>query len=261
MSWNNTVTCSHCRNTGHNRAGCAKLEEQMRADLESTDSWCRRRAEKHFEKKAQKKERSKSRKCSYCHTVGHNRRSCENFADDIETYADMIYEGRKKLTRSMVLYGLGPGALLSIRDRFWSARESKWVKQEGVALVTDCKIDGMSHRSILTSHQRDDKKGRIYAVGTLETGEKWGKWLPFPWEVVACGNAINTDDYHYRTGSSSSSPVASVISAAPVVNGLEDFNSWAACVKFAKAIAKGDGWTKNSLPWDLRDKLAEKGIL
>ena len=46
MSWNNTVTCSHCRNTGHNRAGCAKLEEQMRADLESTDSWCRRRAKK-----------------------------------------------------------------------------------------------------------------------------------------------------------------------------------------------------------------------
>lgn len=102
MSWNRTVTCSHCYDTGHNRTGCPKLKAFIEANPNSY---------------AASKERAKKlrvRKCGYCAQPKHNRTTCQEFSR-----RRMIAAHRNKRFRSALLehfknLGIGVGALVNV---------------------------------------------------------------------------------------------------------------------------------------------------
>jgi len=114
MSWNNTVTCSYCRERGHNRRGCSDLKEEVerRRARGGDDDWF---VAQYDERVAVAKARRAQRTCSFCQGEGHDRRKC---ADLTARIADM--HRKNLLFRSAFLnyvheLGLGPGTILGYR--------------------------------------------------------------------------------------------------------------------------------------------------
>ena len=112
MSWNKTVTCSECWQTGHNRNGCPKRKERYEAALampEGERGYSEQRIIRDIE---YKKERATARKCSYCHESGHNRRSCAKLKEHFAVIAGMNRDYRTKFVEWIQEKGLNAGALL-----------------------------------------------------------------------------------------------------------------------------------------------------
>ena len=97
MSWNGTVRCSWCGQSGHNAAGCKEKLATMKEWRYDDDIAKRNRARNYFSKRERKAERAKNRSCSYCGEPGHTKRTCKLRKADVSVYAELIYAGRKKL--------------------------------------------------------------------------------------------------------------------------------------------------------------------
>ena len=123
MSYNGTVRCSYCYQTGHNRRTCPELSEvtarQWRASksnyersvkegnttmadtyLSRMENYADRYAARTGKdvatgedivmtketKKAAKAKRMANIRCSYCGNTGHTRRTCQDLKDDKQVY-------------------------------------------------------------------------------------------------------------------------------------------------------------------------------
>jgi len=116
MSWNKTVTCSECYQTGHNKNGCPRRKERYETALampEEERGYSQHRIIRDFE---YKKERNSSRKCSYCQERGHNRRSCTELKGHFAVIAEMNRAYRTKLEEWVQEQGLNVGALLRTQE-------------------------------------------------------------------------------------------------------------------------------------------------
>ena len=115
-----TVVCGYCYTKGHNRQTCP----QLTADIA-------RGEEKHgpdhpvvVEYKANRKSISKSashrarmpRRCTYCHTLGHNRRTCKSLKADRAVATERNAIWRKDYYMNIERLGLGVGAMLRVKD-------------------------------------------------------------------------------------------------------------------------------------------------
>jgi len=84
MSWNNTVTCSECYQTGHNRAGCPRRKERYQEALAKPEEERGYYENSLIREMEAKKNSNTKRRCSYCAESGHNRRKCEPLAEHSE---------------------------------------------------------------------------------------------------------------------------------------------------------------------------------
>ena len=107
MSWNRTVTCSWCFETGHNKAGCPQLKEYI---SKNPDSW---QASQAKQKKARK------RKCSYCEQSGHNRKTCALLRGNREIASKRNKEFRAAMLEHLKNLGIGIGALAEWKANRW----------------------------------------------------------------------------------------------------------------------------------------------
>ncbi len=130
-----SVVCSYCHTRGHNRQTCI----QLRADIARVE-------EKHgpdhplvAEYKSNRVAVSKSasarakmpRSCTYCHTLGHNRRTCETLKTDKQTAIERNSVWRKDYYMNIENHGLGIGAMLKMEDRtrkpsLWMVLRHEW---------------------------------------------------------------------------------------------------------------------------------------
>ena len=111
MSWNRTVTCSACWDTGHNRSGCPKLKEKYeREKKENPDSWW----VKDYEAKLA---RRKTRSCSYCKEEKHTKRTCKHIKADKAKTVAMNKEWRVQALEHLKRIGLGIGALVQFDNK------------------------------------------------------------------------------------------------------------------------------------------------
>ena len=117
MSWNNTVTCSHCYNQGHNRRGCPSLKEYVR---DNPGSWTARR---HKESQA----KSKTRPCGYCKETGHNRKTCADRKTDLQRAGKVNAAWRNKVADYLKETGLGIGAVVQWGHRTGLVVGFDWV--------------------------------------------------------------------------------------------------------------------------------------
>ena len=132
-----TVVCGYCYTKGHNRQTCP----QLTADIA-------RVKEKHgpdhpvvVEHDANRKAISKSasvrarmpRRCTYCYTLGHNRRTCTVLKADRGVAVERNALWRKDYYMNIERLGLGVGAMLKVRDHrqggdglLWMVLRHEW---------------------------------------------------------------------------------------------------------------------------------------
>jgi len=133
MSYNGTVRCGHCWETGHNKRGCPTRKKYIKENPGSSAA---------FQVNQQK---AKKRKCGWCDETGHNARTCQH-----KTGAKLKLEEFKPLLETHVghilsLSGLGRGAMVSKTD--W--QDNKLV---GVVLDASVRPGRLYHPSTVVNH-------------------------------------------------------------------------------------------------------------
>jgi len=107
MSWNGTVRCSNCYQSGHNRTGCPELKKAWEQDPESYQGrqWARIMATK-----------AKPKTCSYCGIERHTRPGCAELKTHKQIYQEDAIIFRQAMAKWMRESGLGIGALVRAKD-------------------------------------------------------------------------------------------------------------------------------------------------
>tara|TARA_R110002020_G_scaffold89847_6_gene219276 strand:+ start:642 stop:1367 length:726 start_codon:yes stop_codon:yes gene_type:complete len=111
MSYNGTVRCSYCYQTGHNKRGCPKLKADIerRREVFGDDDFRVRWHESH---KARTSRKGEKRSCTYCGEMGHNRRTCPTLGAHVAKIQAASIEYRKALVEGLQATRLGVGAML-----------------------------------------------------------------------------------------------------------------------------------------------------
>lgn len=175
MSWNGTVRCGYCHHEGHNRRGCAKLTEELKKNylrcIWLAASWrsgavtgpatytaerqeheadyydqCAETQRKRYlsrtnidlatGKGVAKEERQSSKRCSYCRHSGHDRRKCENLANDYKILTYQIKKDRAEAAGILRDEGIAVGSLV-IQARNGYDSDGQWTQNlQTVGLVT-----------------------------------------------------------------------------------------------------------------------------
>lgn len=139
MSWNGTVYCGYCGQSGHNQRSCkVKKEHEDRQLEEHPDSlWSKQILRQRGNKRLKARQ---PRKCSYCGEQGHNRRGCSLLKQDKDKVMSRLVSYRKQVAQEMESAGLAVGSLISI------PYNAGWNNQGDIlALVTDIKWDSFTH--------------------------------------------------------------------------------------------------------------------
>ena len=164
MSWNRTVTCSHCWEEGHNRAKCPTREQKIE-ELRKEDSNHVR-----VERYDREQKRKKSRSCGYCgssnkNSKSHNVRSCPEMKEHIEVEVDNNKIFRAIAYEHLKGTGLGTGALIKSTDYINKGYEAEpalgFVESIAWDKITDSGRYGWRMPSaIVVSMQKEDYYGR-----------------------------------------------------------------------------------------------------
>ena len=123
MSWSGTVNCRECYQKGHNRRTCPKLTERIKQYAENENDPEGHYTQKYAKRtglnldgtkvsKAKRAANKGTRRCTYCGTRGHNRRTCPILAKNKAGAVGENREFRAKLLEEMKECGLGVGALV-----------------------------------------------------------------------------------------------------------------------------------------------------
>jgi len=113
MSWNGTVRCGHCYQSGHNKRGCPQLKKHI---AENPDSWEATHGA------------GRARQCSYCDKPGHNRKTCAPRKTHEALYRSDNKLWRQAFEKWAISQGLGYGALISAPMNW---RDSKGNSHDG----------------------------------------------------------------------------------------------------------------------------------
>lgn len=108
MSWNGTVRCSYCYQTGHNKRSCPEIKQRAK----DGNAW----AQAHLERS-----KVKNRKCSYCHEPGHTKRTCVKRKNIRVKFVETTRKYRRLVEEVFKLRGVGKGALVRRSDQYSSA--------------------------------------------------------------------------------------------------------------------------------------------
>mgnify|MGYP003627725333 CR=1 FL=1 len=120
-----TVRCGYCSQIGHNKSACSKRKEDLTNQVKTyqeqlkrddLDEWDRSYKTKYLQRSQEDLNkmlnRGKNRKCGYCGSEGHTRRTCSDRKTDLDVQTRKTINLRKKAAENMVAAGFGPGALI-----------------------------------------------------------------------------------------------------------------------------------------------------
>ena len=157
-NYKRTVTCGHCYDKGHNKSSCKELRQTLRdriaknkalleADNWSSD-WEKNNAARgleHASRQLHKLEgKGKTRKCGYCSTEGHTRRTCTERKEHVQTHTENTLKFRRELCDRFISHGLGPGALVEVDTREWTNEGGP--EQVALGVVTSIDFSEIQNR-------------------------------------------------------------------------------------------------------------------
>lgn len=260
MSWNGTVRCSWCGQSGHNAAGCEEKHEQMKEWRDNPRTSAEfSRATRYFAKKTQKAARAKNRSCSYCEEPGHTKRTCKIRSGDLSIYAKMIYESRIRLNKSFEEKGFGTGALLSFENKIWDKNIGDYVKEKYIGVVTKILYDEMSHRTGDTRwHTNYDRHVLVSWVNHPSAGlQPWR--TPLPLRALDINN-VYKDEYKTESIDWILAENAKVRILVPSDKTETPRPSMLACEKLAAKFLDEAGKQRLCMPFELQEELSSKNI-
>jgi len=126
MSWNGTLTCSYCYESGHSKRKCPTMKQRhdqyVAIVADGGDpTWRQRQA--HREYKEQRETLKESNKvCSYCYQSGHRVLTCPKRLSDVDILRKINKWWIPLATKTLREVGLGKGALIA---------RNKWVTVDG----------------------------------------------------------------------------------------------------------------------------------
>ena len=162
MSWNGTVTCSHCWEQGHNRSKCPAREQKIE-ELRKEDP-----THIHVERYDREQKNKKSRSCGYCGSANRNSnnvRSCPEMKEHIEVEMDNNKVYRAVAYEHLKGTGLGIGALIKVKS--YTTKDYNTI--EALGFVESIEWDKISDpgrygwrmpQAIVVSMQKEDHYGR-----------------------------------------------------------------------------------------------------
>jgi len=190
MSYNGTVTCSHCYRTGHNKRKCPKLSEQIKgkyegnsrmaaqereAGNETDGQWYDERAENYRQlylkrtkidlatgekvsNKASKAARMKNVTCGYCAERGHTRRICQHAKNDKQVFIEQTRRERASAWEHAVNMGIGVGSMVPIRASGYDS-EGEWCMHTQLRYIKSVDWDAsVARQSALVVYHTDARK-------------------------------------------------------------------------------------------------------
>jgi hypothetical protein len=105
MSYNGTVRCGWCGQTGHNRRGCPEFKKHVAKAAAEGDRWAVDQLER--------KKRPSTRRCSWCGNKGHNKKTC-TMRREAEAAIPLVAESLNKLCEKIIEGNLTRGAIVKM---------------------------------------------------------------------------------------------------------------------------------------------------
>jgi hypothetical protein len=139
-----SVVCSYCQTHGHNRQTCRQLLADMKRieDQHGSDHpvVVQHKASRALISQSASKRAKMPRSCTYCHTLGHNRRTCSVLESDKELAIAKNSVWRQEYYNNIKELGLGIGAMVCMPRRtlhrhtpstsadLWMVLEHDWAR-------------------------------------------------------------------------------------------------------------------------------------
>lgn len=207
MSYNGTVRCSWCYQTGHNKRSCPEYTEILKqraiAEIENGegyDGYWGRQYNKRVRKEglyadgtampAEAMQTTKQvRRCTYCGAKGHNRRTCPQLVSDKSSYVENTLAFRKRLVAAMRVNGFGVGSLLKTERwgeaHCWLVTQIHWEKVDERRVLNNDLIVGKNVRTVDRWNQQQGMKFPLLTdeEGTLNEDRHGMSVLAGPVEV------------------------------------------------------------------------------
>ena len=151
MSWNGTVTCRACYQTGHNQRSCPRVKERYEEALAKPEEDRDHNDRMRIERYERKKQSAKVRKCSYCDEKGHNRRSCGQLKEHMAHVVKQEVAFRDTFVKYLNKLGLGVGSLVQ-------GTGTQIDNSDRIGVVTGIRWDNIS---IVTAHAQLERFLRV----------------------------------------------------------------------------------------------------
>ena len=126
MSWNGTLRCSYCYESGHSKRKCPTMKQRHDQYVALTEAgedvtWRQRSAHREY-KEMQETLKESNKTCTYCREGGHRVLTCPMRLGDVDKLKKINRWWKPLATKTLREIGLGKGALIS---------RSKWVVIDG----------------------------------------------------------------------------------------------------------------------------------
>jgi len=201
-----SVVCSYCHTRGHNRQTCPQLgadlrriEEQHGADHPAVVKY---RASRASISRSASKRAKMPRSCTYCHTLGHNRRTCAVLRADKELAIAKNSAWRHEYRDHIKGLGLGVGAMIRMPRRtlahhtssksgdLWMVLEHDWRRanyiNDGERGVLLQQISNAGRRMWLSAHP-GIKVPTLAITGWEVVSPSYDLCVPADWSDGATG--------------------------------------------------------------------------
>ena len=114
MSYDNTVRCGWCRESGHNKRSCSGFKQMIEKWAASDDPYYQRRASA-----AKSRQKGRTKRCSFCSSTDHTIRRCDLHNGRVDTLARKWLEARKDIAARMHEHNFGVGSLVQYTTQRW----------------------------------------------------------------------------------------------------------------------------------------------
>ena len=177
MSWNGTVRCSICYQKGHNKSGCPQVAREYKEfqdilakynaanpdkpDIEE-DQYIGYSLKERIGLRYQhirsreivltKKRKNKARQCTYCGTVGHNRRTCASLNNHVDQLVEASALYNAKVAKAFELSGIYVGALIQYKVEEYDHSKCEWIKESRMGIVSRVNLKSYNVMSYLFSN-------------------------------------------------------------------------------------------------------------
>ena len=83
-----------------------------------------------------KKRKNTTRQCTYCGTIGHNRRTCAPLKDHIGQLVEASALYNAKVAKAFELSGIYVGALIQYKVEEYDYNKCEWIKENRMGIVS-----------------------------------------------------------------------------------------------------------------------------
>ena len=179
MSYNGTVRCSYCYQTGHNSRTCPTKNDHLKQHYEKAIQQGDYRADtfrQEYEARTgrniitgeelPKKKRATKVHCGYCGRQGHTRRTCSFLKSDKKVFAEISKFTRKEVWEQLVNNGVGVGSIVPVRSFQYLNEEDGYGYKPTLRYITGFEWEGCHwghpHLNAMHKDTKDIAKPNVY---------------------------------------------------------------------------------------------------